>query len=166
MKITYVTHIVSILTNIKVGEKMIEHQIRQLLDEISVHKRKQYFEQLRKIGLHIGQDQLLCQLSKEDGMTQIQLSECLQCEPPTVANALKSLENRGFVERKRDEVDGRTKRVYLTDEGKKLISPVRQVWLAEQEKLLKGLEASELQQLKTLLEKMVCNLSTASMTKQ
>lgn len=137
---------------------MLEQQIRQLLEEITVNKRKKYFDQLRKIGLHIGQDQLLCQLSKEDGITQRQLSERLNCEPPTVANALKSLENHAFVERKRDPSDGRTNHVFLTEKGKEMIAPVHEVWLEEQERLLQGLSVDELEVLKDLLQKMANNI--------
>lgn len=137
---------------------MIEDEIRELLDVITVKKRRNYSNQLRALNLHIGQDQLLCRLSQKDGVTQSQLSESLNCEPPTIANTVKSLETYGLIERKRDGKDGRVNRVYLTEKGKKIIAPVKEVWQYEQDKLLEGMTSEELVLLKNLLKKMENNL--------
>lgn len=143
----------------KEGEPMIEEEIRALLDEISAKKRRSYSEMLRQLDLHIGQDQLLCQLSKEDGIAQIQLSERLNCEPPTIANTVKALENYGLIYRKRDTADARMNRVYLTAKGKEMIEPVESIWRKQQDKLLEGMASEELIILKRLLKKMDENLS-------
>lgn len=114
---------------------------------------------LRQLGLHIGQDQLLCRLWKEDGVTQSQLSERLNCEPPTVANMVKALENYGLIYRHRDQVDARVNRVYLTAKGQDLKEPIEKVWRKQQDKLLDGMSSEELFVLKKLLKKMAENLS-------
>lgn len=137
---------------------MIEDEIRELLDVITVKKRRSYSNGLRALDLHIGQDQLLCRLSQKDGVTQSQLSESLNCEPPTIANTVKSLETYGLIERKRDGQDARVNRVYLTEKGKEIIAPVKKVWRHEQDKLLEGMTAEELVLLKDLLKKMANNL--------
>lgn len=137
---------------------MIEDEIRELLEVITVKKRRNYSGMLRQLGLHIGQDQLLCRLSKEDGVTQRQLSESLKCEPPTIANTVKSLESYGLIHRKRDVTDGRVNRVYLTEKGKDMIAPVESIWIQEQDRLLEGLTEEELKQLKSLLVKMAQNI--------
>lgn len=138
---------------------MIENEIRELLEVISVKKRRSYSNQLRALDLHIGQDQLLCRLSQQDGVTQSQLSESLNCEPPTIANTVKSLETYGLIERKRDVNDARVNRVYLSEKGKKIIAPVKEVWQSEQDKLLEGLTEEELILLKGLLKKLANNLN-------
>ena len=38
----------------------------------------------------------------DNGITQMQLTEFLNCEPPTVTNMVKTLEKKGFVYRKKD----------------------------------------------------------------
>lgn len=138
---------------------MIEDEIREILDEIAAKKRRGYSEKLRQLNLHIGQDQLLCRLWKEDGVTQSQLSERLSCEPPTVANMVKALENYGLIYRQRDPLDGRVNRVYLTHKGQDLKEPIEKVWRKQQDKLLDGMSSDELLLLKALLEKMAKNLS-------
>ena len=77
-------------------------------------------------------------IMEEDGVTQTQLSERLNCEPPTVANMVKALENYGLIYRKRDELDGRVNRVYLTTKGHDIKEPIEKVWRKQQDKLLMG----------------------------
>ena len=114
---------------------------------------------LRQLSLHTGQDQLLCRLRKEDGITQSQLSERLNCEPPTIANMVKTLENYGLIYRKRDLLDARVNRVFLTAKGHDIIEPIEQVWQKQQDKLLEGMSSEELLILKRLLTKMAGNIS-------
>ncbi|MFJ5717423.1 MarR family winged helix-turn-helix transcriptional regulator [Neobacillus sp. NPDC093127] len=138
---------------------MIEDEIREMLDEISTKKRRNYSEMLRQLDLHIGQDQLLCRLWKEDGITQTQLSERLNCEPPTIANMVKALEKYGLIYRQRDALDARVNRVYLTPKGQDIKEPIEKVWRKQQDKLLDGMSSEELLLLKKLLRKMAENLS-------
>ncbi|MCY8235458.1 MarR family winged helix-turn-helix transcriptional regulator [Priestia endophytica] len=86
---------------------MIEDEIRELLDKISAQMRRNYNHLLQDVNLHVGQDNLLCKLWTNDGLTQVQLCEHLKCEAPTVTNMLKALEQKGLVYRQRDEKDGR-----------------------------------------------------------
>ncbi|MEK4040797.1 MarR family transcriptional regulator [Paenibacillus odorifer] len=138
---------------------MIEDEIRELLDRISAEMRRDYAELLRELNLHVGQEQLLCRLWRTDGMTQIQLSERLNCEPPTITNMVKSLENHGFVVRKRDPEDGRVSRVYLTPAGRNLCEPVEQIWNKQLNKLLAGIIPEERLLLRRLMKQMADNLA-------
>ncbi len=138
---------------------MIEDELRELLDKISAEMRRNYAEMLRELNLHVGQEQLLCRLWREDGITQIQLSERLNCEPPTITNMVKSLENHGFVVRKKDPEDGRVSRVYLTQAGRDLKEPVEQIWKKQQLKLLAGILPEERLLLRRLMKQMAENLS-------
>lgn len=138
---------------------MIEDEIREFLDKISAQMRRNYAERLREFNLHVGQEQLLCRLWREDGLTQIQLSERLNCEPPTITNMVKSLENHGFVVRKRDPKDRRVSRVYLTPAGSNLCEPVERIWNMQLDKLLSGIIPEERLLLRRLMKQMADNLS-------
>ncbi|MCJ7992801.1 MarR family transcriptional regulator [Priestia sp. OVS21] len=121
----------------------VDCDIRQSLDKISFQMRRDYNESLRELNLYVGQDNLLSRLWLGDGVTQMQLCEHLKCEPPTVTNMVKSLEQNGFIYRKRDEKDGRIMRIYLTDKGKELEKPVEFKWKQQQEKLLHSILPEE-----------------------
>lgn len=81
---------------------------------------------LAERGLHPGQDLMLAALWRQDGVTQAELVARLGIEAPTVSRALQRLERVGYV--RREAGRGRSRRVYLTDEGKALRRPVEQAW--------------------------------------
>ena len=59
-------------------------------------------------------------LAAGDGVTQLDLVNATHLRPPTISVILKDLESSGIVERKRDDEDLRSIRVYLTDKGREL----------------------------------------------
>ncbi|KYG33635.1 MarR family winged helix-turn-helix transcriptional regulator [Priestia endophytica] len=136
----------------------VDCDIRQSLDKISFQMRRDYNESLRELNLYVGQDNLLSRLWLGDGVTQRQLCEHLKCEPPTVTNMVKSLEQNGFIYRKRDEQDARVMRIYLTDKGKELEKPVEFKWKQQQEKLLHSILPEERLLLRQLMKRMERNL--------
>ncbi|MBV2240567.1 MarR family transcriptional regulator [Bacillus inaquosorum] len=137
----------------------VDCDIRMSLDKVSSQMRRNYSESLRELNLYVGQDNLLSRLWLGDGITQMRLCEHLKCEPPTVTNMVKSLEQNGFIYRKRDEEDARVMRIYLTDKGKELEEPVRIKWNEHQEKLLQSISAEERLILRDLIKRMEKNLS-------
>ncbi|MGF6947699.1 DNA-binding MarR family transcriptional regulator [Neobacillus sp. B4I6] len=137
----------------------VDCDIRQSLDKISFQMRRDYNESLGELNLYVGQDKLLSRLWSGDGVTQMQLCEHLKCEPPTVTNMVKSLEQNGFIYRKRDKQDARVMRIYLTDKGKELEMPVHLKWKQQQEKLLNSILPEERLVLSQLMKRMERNFS-------
>lgn len=138
---------------------MIDDEIRELLGKLCSRTRRNYSSLLQELNLYVGQEHALCQLWLEDGITQLELSSRMGCEPPTVTNMLKKLEEYGLIYRKRDLVDGRVCRVYLTTEGRALQQPVQEVWRSQQEKLLDGISLEERLLLRRLLQQMLENIN-------
>ncbi|WP_440108662.1 MarR family winged helix-turn-helix transcriptional regulator [Paenibacillus sp. QZ-Y1] len=136
----------------------VDCDIRQSLDRISSQMRRNYSESLRELNLYVGQDNLLYRLWLGDGVTQMQLCEHLKCEPPTVTNMVKSLEQNGFIYRKRDVQDARIMRIFLTDKGKALEKPVEIKWREQQEKLLQSISTEDRLILRHLMQQMERNI--------
>ncbi|ANY66210.1 MarR family transcriptional regulator [Paenibacillus sp. BIHB 4019] len=139
-------------------EEKVDCDIRELLDKISARMRRDYSESLRELNLYVGQDNLLYRLWSGDGVTQMQLCEHLKCEPPTVTNMVKSLEQNGFIYRKRDGQDARIMRIFLTEQGRELENPIKIKWRNQQEKLLNGILPEERMLLRRLMKQMEINL--------
>lgn len=138
---------------------MVDDEIRELLGKLCAQTRRNYSGLLQEFKLHVGQDHALCQLWMEEGITQFELSKRMGCEPPTLTNMLKKLEEYGLIYRKRDSADGRVIRVYLTSEGRALKQPIQEVWRNQQEKLLDGILPEERMLLRRLLQQMLENIS-------
>ncbi len=115
-------------------------------------------ELLAEVGLHVGQEMVLIELWREDGLRGGELAERLGVEPPTVTKMLRRLEGCGLVRRRQDPEDARSFRVYLTDEGRSLEEPVTRCWERVDEKTLAGMSAGERRTLHRLLTKVRANL--------
>lgn len=137
---------------------MLNNEIRELLDKVSSQTRRNYNTLLRELNLHVGQDNLLCQLWRKDGLTQVELCDKLNCEAPTVTNMLKVLEKNGVVVRLKDPADKRINRIYLTEDGKNIEASVNEMWEKQQNRLLKGITLEERMLMKRLLKQMENNI--------
>ncbi|MDP8949348.1 MAG: MarR family transcriptional regulator [Actinomycetota bacterium] len=115
-------------------------------------------ELLAEVGLHVGQEMVLIELWREDGLRGGELAERLGVEPPTVTKMLRRLERCGVVRRRQDPDDARSFRVYLTDEGRSLEEPVARCWERVEEKTFAGMSAGERETFHRLLTKVRVNL--------
>ena len=103
-------------------------------------------------GLHPGQELLLAQLWREDGLTHGQLVARLRVQPPTVTKALQRLEKAGFVQREPGEGHGR--RIHLTPAGRELRVPVEQAWAEVDEHMLDQLSHEQQASLAQILSRL------------
>jgi DNA-binding MarR family transcriptional regulator len=113
---------------------------------------------LRELGLFVGQEQALLHLWKQDGLTQKELVERMNCTPATISNMVGRLETSSLILRERDAQDARLARLYLSDAGRALEAPVRQLWNEAEVQLMAGLTAEERLLLRRLLLQARANL--------
>lgn len=105
-----------------------------------------------RIGGHQrGQDNVLHIIEKSPGVSQKQLADILQIKPASVSELLMKLEHKGLILRSRDDLDRRSIKVRLTEEG--------QIHLSSTTKELtdpfQGLSVEEQAQLRSLLGKLL-----------
>jgi DNA-binding MarR family transcriptional regulator len=65
-------------------------------------------------------------------------------EPTSLSRTLKTMESKGLIYRKTDDVDKRKVLIFLTSEGVEIRKQVKQVVLAFNEKLMKNISKSKL----------------------
>ena len=98
---------------------------------------------LKDWDLHIGQERLLMELWRQDGLTQTELSERLCIEPPTLTKMLSRLEKTQLLEKRKDIEDARISRIYLTEKGSSYQEPITKLWLELEEQILANLSFEE-----------------------
>lgn len=86
-----------------------------------------YAPLLEPLGLTYPQYLVLLVLWEEDGVPVKHLGERLALDSATLTPLLKRLEQRGMVDRRRDEADERVVRIHLTDAGRALRARARRV---------------------------------------
>jgi DNA-binding MarR family transcriptional regulator len=111
-----------------------------------------------ELGLHLGQDLLLGELWESDGLPQSELIARLGVEPPTMTKMLQRMERAGLLRRERAAGGGRVWKVYLTERGRALEQPVREIRDEVERRLLAGLRPEERACLRPLLARLTANL--------
>ncbi len=144
---------------IRVGSaRSVEETTGYLLAKVCRAHRGSVGTLLSGLGLHVGQEMVLLELWKADGLKGSELAERLGVEPPTVTRMTRRMESCGFVERRPDPSDARSFRVYLTEKGRALGEPGARIWQEAEEKTLRGISPEETLVLRRLLVRIRENL--------
>ena len=108
---------------------------------------------LAHLGLHPGQEMILFALQQQDGLTQNQLAERLEVQPPTVSKMLQRLSERtpSLIERRTCKRDQRVSKVFLSAEGKAQLPEVCTQWQQLEQHLFAKLSEAEILLFKRLL---------------
>jgi DNA-binding MarR family transcriptional regulator len=141
--------------------RAVEETTGYLLAKVCRAHRGSIGALLSGVGLHVGQEMVLLELWKEDGLKGGELADRLGVEPPTITRTIRRMESCGFVERRPDPMDARSLRVHLTDKGRALEGPVARVWEEVEEKTLQGMSSEETLVLQRLLARVRKNLGSA-----
>ena len=130
-----------------------------LIAQVCKLHRQTADELLNEIGLHVGQEMMLCALWDREGVTQTELGEQLGVQPATVTNGLRRLERKGLVERTPDADDQRVSRVFPTAEGRQCRAEVEEKWDQLDRTSFAGFTDRERGQLHALLSRVHENLA-------
>lgn len=117
--------------------------------------------QLAPYGIGKGQVAFLMRLYHTDGIHQDALAASLYMDKGTTARALDHLEHSGYVERRRDDDDGRVNRVYLTAKAHQIRPQLRQVLATWNQTLFAGFSAEERAAVMAALRRMAGNATDA-----
>jgi DNA-binding MarR family transcriptional regulator len=134
----------------------------ELVDNILWHLKQAWYFALTAVneavsdhGVSTAQIGILRQLADEAGLSGAELARRLLITPQGVQLALKSLEDRGLVQRKPDPQHARILRAYLTDKGRKTAAAVVSDAIAAHEAVFGVLTPQEQQTLRDLLARVV-----------
>ena len=100
---------------------------------------------------------LLTFLARQDGVSQLDLARLSDRTEVSVLNLLKKLEERGLILRQRDPVDARSKRVFLTLDGRKKHEELLPVILDNRTRICHGLTEKDINTLKRILKIIINN---------
>ena len=93
-----------------------------LIHDVSRLRRVMFDRIVRNLGTSRSQWWVLAFLSRDDGSPQTNLADELDVGKVALGGLVDRLEEAGMVERRADPIDRRVKRVFLTKEGRKLVS--------------------------------------------
>lgn len=139
-------------------ELEVAETIGYLIVQLSKAHRNAAAEKLAPLGLYPGQEMLLCEISREDGLTQGELAVRLGVQPATVSKMLSRMDAAGLISGCRDTNDGRITRLHLTEAGAQAHDVVEEVWTDLERMTLANFTMEERVLLRRLLMQVLANL--------
>ncbi len=108
---------------------------------------------------NIGRGQLiiLLYLSRNDGLSQQDLTDYIKIDKGCIAKSIKSLEEEGYISRSTDPDDRRAVKVFLTQKARDVLPVVRDTIKSWESVLVSGLTDDERQLAEQILYKMAKN---------
>jgi DNA-binding MarR family transcriptional regulator len=130
-----------------------------LLKQVELAARARLDDIVRPLGLTALQYTALSVLERQDGMTSAQLARNSFVTAQSMADMIGILEDRGLIERRRDQADRRRLVVSLTADGRALLDRCRPQVTALEAAMLAGLTQGEVEDLRHGLRSCHSNLS-------
>lgn len=132
-----------------------------LIKQISEKTDKRIIRNFKKYGVTCTQHRTLVFLEKAGGRsTQKEIETYLEVSHPTVVGILGGLESKGLVQCRLDSDDKRVKRVFLSEEGRKLLQNSLNDAVEMGNVFWKDISDEELEILIGILEKLKENLNS------
>lgn len=139
-------------------EKRKEKSMAALFMEINRHYGSRCMKHMRNLGIQPGQMPIIMMVYGNDGCSQKEIAKKMGVKPPTVNVSIQRLEKADIVYRKRDEIDQRIMRVYLTENGKKTVEDIRQESRNVEKVMFGNFSEAELCLLRRFFEQMLNNI--------
>lgn len=122
--------------------KQVELVVRSHLDEL-----------VRPAGITALQYTALTVLERHDGLSAAQLARDSFVTAQSIADLVRSLENRGLVRRERNPRNRRELLILLTDAGRQLLEQHAEPMRALEERMVRDLTAHQTEQFRQALSK-------------
>jgi DNA-binding MarR family transcriptional regulator len=128
-----------------------------LLAQLGSHAARRFTERVAELDLTLPQAGLLRAIASEPGLSQQALAVKLGTPATRLVSLIDGLEQRGFVQRKRNQRDRRLHAVHLTDRGRRLLRKLGKAATDHGLALTAALDEHERHQLHTLLARMAAH---------
>ncbi len=122
-----------------------------LLAQLGHHAATQFAEQMASLDLTPPHAGILRAIASGPGGSQQSLAQQLGLLPSRVVAYVDELEDRGYVERRRNPDDRRLHALHLTASGKKLMTKIADLARQHERRITAGLDADERANLRELL---------------
>jgi DNA-binding MarR family transcriptional regulator len=114
-----------------------------------------------KSGYSVTSEQwlVLVSLFDKDGLTQNELCDATSKDKPGITRILKNMERNNLVSRMGDPTDGRSKRIFLTKEARKMEKHLLEIAERTVSEATKAISEKDIAHCRAVLNKIVDNLS-------
>ncbi|MEG0250253.1 MAG: MarR family transcriptional regulator [Peptostreptococcus sp.] len=116
-------------------------------------------KEINKTDLSSGQPKILEYLLENDGAKSIEIACGCTLDKSTVASLLIRMEKTGLIKREKDDKDGRSFNIFLTEFGKKRAFEVKEICKIVDESAMRGISPEKQEEFLETLNKVIENLA-------
>lgn len=144
-----------------ITNKKVDHLLGHHIANAARSMQRTLQRNFIKAGYSVTSEQwmILTSLFDKDGLTQNELCDATSKDKPSLTRILKNLEKNNLVTRADNVIDGRSKRVFLTKEAKRIEKDLFEIAAATIPEATKGLSEKDITLCREVLNKIVNNLS-------
>lgn len=141
------------------NETFVDSYLLYLLAAASQKASAQFHARIRQNGLRVPEWRVLTSLMDKDGAMVTRLADIALMEQSRLTHVIDQMDKRGLVTRKLDADDGRRKRIFLTDKGRKIATKLIAEAREHESSLLRSLEDTDAERIKPVLIALLEHLS-------
>jgi DNA-binding MarR family transcriptional regulator len=138
-----------------IGGDKAPSSIGFLLSQVGIYAARQFAQRLSALGLHPPLFRVMNVVDAAEGLSQQAIGEAIQAPASRMVAIVDELELRGLVERRPHPSDRRVRALYLTGEGRKLLTRARRIAQEHEEEITRGMSAADRKRLVALLQRIV-----------
>lgn len=129
-------------------EETIDFHVRWAWLKIS----KMYNQEAHKYGMTQSIGFVLLNIDPKDGTPSTQLGPKMGMEPTSLSRVIKSMEEKGFIKREKDDSDKRIMRIKLTSKGEKMREVSRESVVHFNKRVLGDLSDEKIRHFREVIE--------------
>lgn len=132
-------------------ERFLPYRLSVVTNRISGALSRHY---ATRFGIGIPEWRVIANLGRHPGLSANEVAERSAMDKVTVSRAVAALEQKGLLERARDDADKRRSRLVLSAQGQKVYTEIAPLALGFERDLLTALTTEEYAQLDRIIEKL------------
>jgi DNA-binding MarR family transcriptional regulator len=136
-----------------------DYNIGFLVHDVARHLRTVYDRRMAPLGLTRAQWWVLNHLYFHEGISQSELAALLETEKASLGRLLDRMQAKGWITRRQDKKDKRTRRIFLTKKVQPTLQVMRDLAGVTRDEAVKSLSPEERKALMGMLRRMRDDLS-------
>ncbi|MCD7722941.1 MAG: MarR family transcriptional regulator [Clostridiales bacterium] len=121
--------------------------------------RENFRSTLKQNGLYPGQEEILLTIMFNAGIKPQELANKLSTSLASISVSLKRLEKAGFIIKKPDEKDARTRHIYINETAAAALGRIHTELQSYESEIIKDFKNEELENLRNYLDRLIYNAS-------
>ena len=136
----------------------LDSYLPYLLNRAGARIAAAFSEEMRPLGASLQMWRVLAALRERDGRRMGDLSEATSIEVSTLTRLVDTMEEKGFVARRRDAADARAVLLHVAQAGRRLTRRILPIAERYETVALSGFDPGEAERLKAALRRLYANM--------